>query len=96
VVAALPFALADPTAEHGTERHSPASAQVEFIDSSAEGIAMTAPDRFIAWCKQEEASVEQQLECWKRVRSEQAKILERAGLIRPLSQYSALGPGLPN
>ena len=61
MVAALPFALADPTAEHGTERRSPASAQVEFIDSSPEGIAMTAPDRFIAWCKQEEASVEQQL-----------------------------------
>jgi hypothetical protein len=23
---------------------------------------MTAPDRFIAWCKQEQASIEQQLE----------------------------------
>ena len=25
-------------------------------------IAMSAPDRFIAWCKQEQASIEQQLE----------------------------------
>ena len=26
---------------------------------------MTAPDRFIAWCKQEQASIEQQLELMK-------------------------------
>ncbi len=26
---------------------------------------MAAPDRFIAWCKQEEASIEQQLELMK-------------------------------
>ena len=27
---------------------------------------MTAPDRFIAWCKQEEASIEQQLELMEK------------------------------
>jgi hypothetical protein len=27
---------------------------------------MSAPDRFIAWCKQEEASIEQQLELMER------------------------------
>ena len=41
---------------------------------------MAAPDRFIAWCKQEQASIEQQLELMERRRSEQAKILERDGL----------------
>ena len=45
--------------------------------------AMAAPDRFIAWCKQEQASIEQQLELMEKGRSEQAKILERDGLIPP-------------
>jgi hypothetical protein len=40
-----------------------ASAPICLAQSSSNGAgAVAAPDRFIAWCKQEQASIEQQLE----------------------------------
>ena len=35
------------------------------MHEQSSGAAMAAPDRFIAWCKQEQASIEQQLELMK-------------------------------
>jgi hypothetical protein len=37
-----------------------------FLGGRKAGFAMSAPDRFIAWCKQEEASIEQQLELMEK------------------------------
>ena len=43
--------------------------------------AVATPDRFIAWCKQEQASIEQQLELLQRVRC------DRRGYWRRLDRY---------
>lgn len=37
-----------------------------FFEGRKAGTAMSAPDRFIAWCKQEEASIQQQLELMEK------------------------------
>jgi hypothetical protein len=39
---------------------------VFFFEGRKAGAAMSAPDRFIAWCKQEEASIQQQLELMEK------------------------------
>ena len=37
-----------------------------FFEGRKAGTDMSAPDRFIAWCKQEEASIQQQLELMEK------------------------------
>ena len=44
---------------------------------------MGAPDRFIAWCKQEQASIEQQLELLQEGKCGQARISALVGSIPP-------------
>ena len=43
---------------------------------------MSAPDRFIAWCKQEEASIQQQLELMEKGKVRTGEDREGGGLIR--------------
>jgi hypothetical protein len=50
---------------------------------------MGAPHRFIAWCKQEQASIEQQLDLLQAVRYAPAKILAQAGSIQPTHPSNA-------
>ena len=44
---------------------------------------MGAPDRFIAWCKQEQASIEQQLELLQEGKCGQARTSALVGSIPP-------------
>jgi hypothetical protein len=51
---------------------------------------MAAPERFIAWCKQEQASLEQQLELMQSGKVRTGEDIGAGGSIRPRSRPSAL------
>jgi len=58
---------------------------------------MSAPDRFIAWCKQEEASIQQQLELMEKGKVRTGEDTGGGGLITTARiRCGALGRGLPN
>jgi hypothetical protein len=57
---------------------------------------MAAPDRFIAWCKQEQASIEQQLELMETGKVRTGEDIGAVGLIRRLSPSNALRHGSPS
>jgi hypothetical protein len=60
-----------------------------------EGVHVTtAPGRFIAWCKQEEASIEQQLQLMETGKVRTGEDIGQAGSTRPLSRSNALKPDL--
>src|SRR5262245_15256774 len=60
------------------------------------GNAMAAPDRFIAWCKQEQASIEQQLELMEKGKVRTGHDMASAGLTLPPNQWKRARVRLPD